>query len=75
MRDFSGPISPGKEDGILEAIKNTRPYENVKAGFHIILSVNYAVLLNAYTTRYGGRILNAVPEPVLPDVLAVVVTL
>ena len=30
----------------------------------------YAVLLHMYTATYGGRMLNAAPEPVLPMVIA-----
>ena len=32
----------------------------------------YAVLLHIYTAMYGGRMLNAAPEPVLPMVIACV---
>ena len=32
----------------------------------------YAVLLHMYTAMYGGRMLNAAPEPVLPMVIACV---
>ena len=33
---------------------------------------SHAVLLHMYTAMYGGRMLNAAPEPVLPIVMACV---
>ena len=36
------------------------------------LLLGHAVLLHIYTAMYGGRMLNAAPEPVLPIVIACV---
>ena len=64
-----GSIDGGRQVCLTEGLEACRTVSAYYIG-RISRKQAYAVLLHMYTAMYGGRMLNAAPEPVLPMVIA-----